>query len=193
MSSSSDLRQTSNRSLSPLYKVFMMCSCLFSCVGVIAFTLLCGFTYDVGMSDKYGGLRTSTVYSANVTNYIACETNDFNTYAPVASFERFGQVVNCVLLFSGGTVYENCKAFNELSYVFPYGSSIDLYLNTEKIPYCVTKNYLEENAHLGFQFLITDIVFVMWLIISVIIVCYDTGYFTFRSQSNANNLSVANV
>jgi hypothetical protein len=128
------------------------------------------------MSDKYGGLRTSTIYNANITNYITCD-NDFYQYQPIASFERFGEIVNCPLLFSGGNSENNCKSLSEIKNKFPYGYAFELYLNTQKTPYCVTKNYLEENAYLGYKFLITDMCFVFWLFVTIVIICYDRGCF----------------
>lgn len=157
------------------YDATLIYSIAFSIVCVIIFTLLCAFTYDDGMSDKYGGLRTSTIYNANVTSYVVCESdNTFDIYQPVVSFERFGKIVNCVLR-SSGSDYNDCKDLNEIQYKFPYGSNIDVYLNTEKYPFCVTQDYLEYNAYLGFQFLITDMACLVWFILTTIAICVRLG------------------
>jgi hypothetical protein len=149
------------------------------------------------MSDKYGGLRTSTIYNANITNYIICD-DDFDQYQPIVSFERFGEIVNCKLRFSG--LFKNkCRSLNEIKNEFPYGSDVELYLNTQKTPYCVTKHYLEENAYLGYIFLTTDMCFVCWIIVTFVIVyCYDKGCFnckrlhsnTLDVQSNTSNVHI---
>lgn len=153
------------------YDLILMLSRIVSLMGVIMFTLLCAFSYDDGMSDKYGGLRTSTIYNANITNYVVCESDDtFDKYQPVVSFDRFGDIVNCVLRFSSDDS-NNCKDLSEIKYKFPYGFNVDVYLNVNKYPFCVTRDYLENNAYLGFQFLITDMAFLVLFILVTFPLC----------------------
>lgn len=173
------------------YELSLIYSLTFSIAGIIIFTVLCGFTYDQGMSDKYGGLRRSTIYNANVANYVVCESDDtFDMYQPVVSFERFGEIVNCVLR-SRGSDDNNCKDLSEIQYKFPYGSNVDVYLNVNKSPFCVTQNYLEDNAYLGFQFLITDIAFLLWFILATIATCVFCGNCS-RNNVTDNNINIRN-
>jgi hypothetical protein len=180
---------TSNTMDNECYRKTISLLLAISLTGVIIFTLFCGFTYDIGMSDKYGGLRYSTIYSANITNYVVCDTGGyFDRYQPVDTFNRYGELVNCMLYFSGGNNDDNCRSNTDIRHMFPYGSELELYLNTEKTPYCVTKDYLEENAYLGFQFLITDMVFLVCLILTTTYACIQCGNCNCKPCHSSTNM-----
>lgn len=160
---------------------------------IIIFTLLCGFMYDNGMSNKWGGLRQSTIYSANITNYIICDSeSSFDTYEPIVSFFKYNQMTSCVLNWKGGPTHDNCMSLNEIEHKFPYLSQIDLYLNTKKSPYCVTKDFLEENSYFGFKFLITDMAFLLIFVVTIVTIFYKR-YSRQNSNQHLNENSSLNV
>lgn len=151
------------RSLRYIVMICMWC--------IILFTVLCGITYDDGMSKKYGGLRKSTIYRGNITNYIICESeNDFDKFQPVVTIERHDTLTSCILWTNYND--DKCKSLNQIQFDYPCGSSVDVYLNINKNNYCVTENYLETAAYTGFVFLTVDMTFLFLLIVSICYVCY---------------------